>query len=166
MAMIKKLNTVEKAESFVNELVEKVELNESDLYIRIQDGNSKLNDILNFSIPALFTCPFKTDACAMNCYVLNSYVRYKEHVMKSHKANYEVALQSDFVEKMILAIEKKLASKKYRDKHVTFRIHVSGDFFSYEYFEKWVKITDYFEGKNISFGAYTKSLPFIKTFLK
>jgi hypothetical protein len=166
MAMLKKLNTVEKAETFVNELLEKVELNESDMYIRIQDGNNKLNDILNFSIPALDTCPMKTDACTMNCYVLNSYNRFKEHVIKPHKANYEMTLRADFVEKMIEAIEKKLASKKYKGKHVTFRIHVSGDLYSYEYLTKWVAITDYFKNRNISFGCYTKSIPFIKSYLK
>jgi hypothetical protein len=166
MAMIKKLDTVEKAEKFVSDLFDSVELNVVDEYIRIQDGNNKLQDILNFSIPALETCPFKTDLCALNCYVLNAYNRYKEHVMKSHKANYAVTQKAEFVELMIAEIERQLKRPSLKDKHVTFRIHVSGDFYSTKYFSKWVAITDHFKGRNISFGCYTKSLPFIKSFMK
>jgi hypothetical protein len=163
--MLKKFNTVDKVESFVKELYESTQVKNDS--IRIQEGNSKLHDILNFSIPAVLSCkPGKTDACTMNCYVLNSYNRYKEHVMESHKANYIQSFEDNFTDRMIVEIEKQLNRPKYKNMHVTFRIHVSGDFYSYEYFEKWVKITDYFEGKNISFGCYTKSIPFIKLFLK
>lgn len=162
----RKYGTVEAVTTKVTELVEKQELNVMDMYIRIQEGNSKLQGILNFSIVPVLTCPFKTDACTINCYAVKGYVMNRETVAKSHTANLEMTKRADFVEKMVEAIEKQLARPKYKSQHVEFRIHVSGDFYSPEYFEKWVAITDHFENRNISFGCYTKSIPYIKSFLK
>lgn len=164
--MSRKYDTPEKVMARVNDLVDRVELSENDLYIRIQEGNSKLQGILNFSVVPGLTCPIKTDACTMGCYAMKPYFQGYENVARSHKANYEMTQRADFTQKMIDAIEAQLARKKYKDKHVEFRIHVSGDFYSYDYFAKWVAITDYFEGRNISFGCYTKSLSYIKVFMK
>jgi hypothetical protein len=162
----RKYATVESVTEKVTSLVEGVELKAEDMYIRIREGNTKLNDILNFSIVPVLTCTYKTKACTFDCYAVKDYKMNRENVAKSHKANLEMTKRADFVETMIAAIEKQLSRKKYQGTHVTFRIHVSGDFYSYEYLAAWIAITDYFKGRNISFGAYTKSIPYIKSYMK
>lgn len=161
-----KYPTVKEVEKKVNEMIEAVEIKEEDLRIRIQEGNSKLQGILNFNIPPLITCPFKTELCGVNCYAFDSYAMSRNNVSFSHKVNYQMTLKEDFVERMIEAIEKQLNRKKYKGTKVIFRIHSSGDLYSYEYLKKWISITDHFKGLEISFGCYTKSLPYLKAFLK
>lgn len=161
-----KYPTASAAEKKIIEMLEAVEIKEDDMYIRIQEGNSKLQGILNFNIPPLTTCPFKTELCAVNCYAFDSYAMSRKNVSLSHQVNYQMTLRNDFVEKMIEAIEKQLNRKKYKGKKVIFRIHSSGDLYSYDYLKKWIAITDHFKDREISFGCYTKSLPFLKSFLK
>jgi hypothetical protein len=63
---------------------------------------------------------------------------------------------------MINHIEYQLSRKKNQEKTVFFRIHSAGDFYSQNYFDKWVMITNFFKDDDrIVFEAYTKSLPFI-----
>lgn len=166
--MVKKYDTVEKVTLKVTELttIANDSLAENDMRIRLSEGNSKLQGILNFSITPVLSCPYKTEACALACYAVKDYKRNRSNVAKSHTANWKMTQQVDFVNQMIATIERQLARKKYRDQHVEFRIHVSGDFYSYEYFAKWIAITDYFADRDISFGCYTKSIPFIKSYLK
>jgi hypothetical protein len=166
--MAKKYDTVQKVEDKVWDLVckEEAELNVADRYIRIQEGNSKLQGILNFSITPVLTCPYSTELCVTNCYAVKSYIMNRSTVVKSHLANWKVTQQDNFVELMIAEIERQLARPKYSGKHVEFRIHVSGDFYSYDYLVKWIAITDHFRGRNISFGCYTKSITYIRSYLK
>lgn len=127
------------------------------------NGNRKLqnSDKIRFMIwnlPAVKTCPFRTELCEKSCYARKAERIYPQ-VLPSREKNYNDSLSADFVENMIFTIEKELNSKKYSGKLAVFRIHESGDFYNREYFSKWYQIAKHFENDNrIVFLAYTKSI--------
>ena len=64
---------------------------------------------------------------------------------------------------MVQIINYNLLRKKYKNKTIIFRIHETGDFWSEEYLNKWIEISNKFKGENrIIFQAYTKSIAFLK----
>lgn len=98
----------------------------------IQKGNSKLGrDFWAFGLPAVLTCPGSSTLCRSKCYALKGYFRM-ENVKASLMRNYQASLKDDFAELMIAAILSKNTPR--------FRISTSGDFYSPEYLEKWIKI--------------------------
>lgn len=135
--------------------------------IYLSTGNKKLknNDTTRFliwNLPACKTCPFATEHCKQLCYARKAERVYPQ-VLPCRENNLETSKQSDFVENMIAAIEKKLNSKAHNGKLTLFRIHESGDFYNLEYTQKWVDICKHFEHDNrIIFLAYTKSLPYFE----
>lgn len=76
---------------------------------------------------------------------------------------------SIFVNFMINEISK-ITNKRPRknsSSDIYIRLHYTGDFYSEEYFKKWISITDYFEqNKRIHFMAYTKEIENIEIWLK
>ena len=70
------------------------------------------------------------------------------NVTNKHLTNYELSLTSEFVPRMIEAIE--AVNPKF------IRIHTGGDFYSKKYIEKWFDIVEKFPNK--IFYAYTKSI--------
>lgn len=136
-------------------------------YLNINiNGNMKLKNtektrFIIWNIPSITTCPYRTEQCERACYARKAERLYPDCLF-SRKTNLKRSLQTDFVENMIFTIEAELATKKFKDKKVVFRIHESGDFYSLEYTKKWIEIVKHFEdNKNIVFMAYTKSIPFI-----
>jgi hypothetical protein len=111
----------------------------------VQKGNQKLgSNILMFNIPANKTvcgriCP--------GCYAIKEQKRYPT-VEPARQARYEATLQPDFVMRM----KKELRAKKKLPKH--FRIHSSGEFYSQQYINSWIKIAKEFP--EITFFTYTK----------
>jgi hypothetical protein len=97
-------------------------------------GNVKLGKeglIWNFSIPAIFTCPGKTPTCTKLCYANRGFYWY-QNVQDSLWSNYQATLAADFVD-MMLAL---LVLRKVR----VCRIHVAGDFYSFDYARKWSEV--------------------------
>ena len=130
--------------------------------IHIIEGNAKLTGSENkvfliFNLPARTTCPFKTQICDYTCYAAPE-ERYPT-VRKSRQDNLAASMKDSFVSDMIEAIYKAINKSKYRGKQIYFRIHSSGDFYSQEYYEKWVDIVNEFP--DINFGVYTKSLQYV-----
>lgn len=129
-------------------------------------GNKKLrnNESVRFMIwnlPSQKTCPFATEHCKKYCYAKKAERIYK-NVLSSREKNLEESKKVTFAMDMILTISKLLNSKAYQGKKVCFRIHESGDFYSQEYFNKWLEIAKFFEyNENLVFLAYTKSIDFI-----
>ena len=127
------------------------------------NGNKKLRNtdkirFMIWNLPAVKTCPFRTEMCEKACYARKAEKCYPT-VLPSREKNYAESLSDDFVENMIFTIESELNSKKYRGKLAIFRIHESGDFYSLEYARKWANIAKHFESDpRIRFLAYTKSL--------
>lgn len=135
--------------------------------IHIQEGNTVLKDnndygFLIFSLPVRITCPYATELCKKICYGRNAEELFK-HVYNCRMKNLDETYKNTFVRDMIDIINFNLSRKKYANKTIIFRIHETGDFYSQEYFNKWVEISDSFKSeKRIIFQAYTKSLPFLE----
>jgi hypothetical protein len=116
----------------------------------ISNGNSKIGNISNFSLPPMASCPkVCLSTCCINksCYAMKFYKMYP-NVRKAWDKNFEVSQNSlkSFSENMMEYLS--TYKKPY------FRIHVSGDFFSKDYFVAWCEIIKQFP--NIRFLAYTK----------
>lgn len=128
----------------------------------LSEGNKKLKNtnsvrFLIWNIPSVITCPYRTPSCEALCYAKKAEKAYP-NCLGSRQANFEASRQSDFVERMIATIEYHLARKAFKGKKVVFRIHESGDFYNKAYAMAWVEIARHFEGLDIVFMAYTKSL--------
>lgn len=127
------------------------------------NGNKKLQNTdevryMIWNLPAVKTCPFRTEMCEKSCYARKAERIYPQ-VLPCREQNYNDSLENDFTENMIYTIKKYLDSKAFDGKKCVFRIHESGDFYSPEYAEKWLKIAWYFAGDNrVVFLAYTKSI--------
>lgn len=169
-----KYGTVAKRKALVSDKLSLAEsrIKENEYKIFIGNGNQKLQGIRTFSMPPVETCPSATEMCIMKCYALKDYYRNWDNVSKSQHINYIMSQRADFVELMTKNlmieamkhdVENMFAEEK---KPLTVRIHVSGDFYSQEYFEKWVQIADNLKDYNIQFGCYTKSINYIKNYLK
>lgn len=115
-------------------------------------SNSKLkkDNIWAFSIPAGKTCPQK-GICAKGCYAMQGF-----YVMPSVKKAQERNLKATKTVGFIGALSQEI----YERKANIIRIHTSGDFYSQEYFNKWVKIAVI--NPHIKFYAYTKMVLMVK----
>jgi hypothetical protein len=107
-----------------------------------------------FNLPALETCtPSKW--CREHCYALKNRFLWS-CVKEAHKWRYKQSKLKGFVKKMISEISKR-KSLKY------IRVHITGDFYSYEYMLKWAEIARAFP--NHIFRTNTKSR-FLLKFMK
>lgn len=149
----------------------KTKVSKKRIKLGLSEGNKKLkdNNVVSFyqwNITSVISCPFRTEMCEKACYALKAEKMYPT-VNERRASNFEFSKSDEFVNVMIDQIEFELGRKKNKGKTVFYRIHESGDFYSYEYLVKWHEIASYFKGnRNIVFMAYTKSLPFVKTLYK
>lgn len=107
-------------------------------------GNEKLgSSIRSFSLPhgSEKSCPGLTPTCQKLCYVS----RYTRRFNLDYKHNLVAAEKPDFVAKM--SRESALVR--------TVRVHVSGDFYSAAYVNKWIQIAN--RTPHTLFYAYTRS---------
>lgn len=103
--------------------------------------------IYNFGIPAQITCIGAT-TCKNYCYASKG--AYVWPVVKAaYQRRLDLTKRDDFCEVIFEEIILSGAS------HI--RIHDSGDFYSREYLQKWLKIADSLP--HVTFYAYTKSIP-------
>lgn len=115
--------------------------------IKLSDGNHKLDRRIKcWSLPPIKTCPNSTPECEKYCYALKAWKQYP-NVRKAWNRNWEQSKKAEFVDSMIKRIN------RYR-KLTAIRIHVSGDFYSQDYFDKWVKIAK--KLPNVKFYTYTR----------
>jgi hypothetical protein len=140
--------------------MKKSELNPS---IRFKDGNVKLKQcFITFALLAGETCIGKTNLCYKNCFGRRGCFAMPTN-RQCYNKNYLETLKDTFIKDTIDILEYQLQRKKFNEiTNLFVRIHSTGDFYSKEYFNKWIKITNYFKGNNkIKFQAYTKSLSII-----
>lgn len=137
------------------------------LFAHMSFGNMKLVSsaftmFLIWSLPAMITCPFATGLCKKSCYARKAERNYPD-CLPSRKRNFEFTKSPLFVPVMIAYICYVAGLKAYRTaKHITVRIHESGDFYSKAYMLKWYKIAKACSHiANIDFGAYTKSVKYV-----
>jgi len=116
----------------------------------LKNGNSKLGPkVLTWSLPPITTCRPST-WCIKNCYAQKGTFRFK-NVKEALDRNLIASKQEDFEEKVIGQINR--AQTRF------VRIHVSGDFYSEEYIDKWINIVQ--ACKQSIFLFYTRRSDFI-----
>ena len=113
-------------------------------------GNRKLGDVPFFSLPPVATCPGATPFCLKWCYAVYEIANWRAHVREA--ASYLLSLRDDFPE-VILRYLRRLP-------HRAVRLHVSGDFYSAEYLEKWAEAARREPGR--VFYTYTKSFRILR----
>jgi hypothetical protein len=110
-------------------------------------GNGKLGEGIHaWSLPAVETCPGRSDLCTRVCYARSG--RFRTRTMQSRLAENLIDAQADdFAARITAEIHR-------RGVH-TLRIHVSGDFYDAEYTRKWATIAR--RCPRTTFYAYTRS---------
>lgn len=133
--------------------------------IHLSEGNIKskgTDDVmfLTWSLPSKITCPYATEMCKKRCFAKKN--ETFKSVRFSREKNFEETKKDSFVKDMIDHLEYHLSRPKAKDKKIFVRIHTSGDFYSYEYFNKWYEVATHFKGnEKILFQAYTKSIDYV-----
>ena len=134
--------------------------------VSLSTGNEKLisdenTRFLIWSIPAVKTCPFRTEHCEEACYAVKAETAYPD-VLPAREYNYLLSHTDLFVPFMSRLFHEIAAKPAYKKaKWILVRIHESGDFYNVEYMKKWFDIArNCIDIKNMVFQAYTKSLPF------
>ncbi len=110
-------------------------------------GNTKLGEnIHQWSIPAVQTCPGRSAVCEAVCYASSG--RFVMAPVQARlKENLEVSRRGDFVARMVKEIKRRWVQ--------VCRVHVSGDFYSEDYSAKWLQV--FLQCPKPIFYAYTRS---------
>lgn len=147
----------------------------SDCVLSFSRGNDKLKqlDVVYLSLPAGYTCPM-ADICksmanrktgkikdfgTIRCYAASAEARYTATRERNWR-NFDLLRQfKGDTEGMAGVILRSLDYYETQNPPIKmFRIHESGDFFSQEYMDAWIRVAQ--ERPRILFYAYTKSLHF------
>ena len=143
----------------------------SNELLTIGMGSAKLGqDTATFSLPAGWTCPGARECMAradretgkvvrgkhskFTCYAAS--MEWRSSVRESRARNERLLKGCDGTPEMVALIEASLLNKGIISKAARVRVHVSGDFFSAEYFRAWCQVAVNHPDK--VFYAYTKSL--------
>ncbi len=103
----------------------------------IANGNSKLGQIWNFSLPALVSCPGASPLCKQYCYVKNR--NFGPSVVQAYHHNFELSRRADFAPVMITFLQNAYLEWKQGQARI-FRLHPAGDFYSAAYIHHWMEI--------------------------
>lgn len=115
-------------------------------------------DLYNFGIPAfksqsgILTCP-NARQCATGCYAQSGTYRFK-NVVNAYEERLKLTQDANFVPIMIAEINAKSVPSKAKGNKCIIRIHDSGDFYSKDYANNWLKIIQ--SCSDTQFYAYTK----------
>ena len=102
-------------------------------------------DFPTFSLPSEETCPNATPHCKKYCYAKKAERIYK-NTRKSRKENYDISKTDYFFGEMFFLLRD--------NKSEYIRVHESGDMYSQEYLDKWIKLMRCFGEKK--FLIYTQ----------
>lgn len=121
-------------------------------------GNDKLGaSIHGWSIPAIRTCPGRTQCCSSVCYATHGrFVTTRSKQLMEWRL--QQARQRDFADRM--------SEEVFRRGVLVLRVHVAGDFFTPTYTARWVEIAT--RSPHTRFFAYTRSwrVPKIEPYLR
>ena len=112
--------------------------------------------VFNFGIPAYksasgkLTCPF-ADECIKFCYAKKGAYVWS-NVQPAFEKRYQLSKTNDFIQAMSDEINKK------RPDYV--RVHDSGDYYSKQYLQKWLRIAKTFP--EVNFYSYTNCIKMFK----
>ena len=121
--------------------------------ISISAGNTKMGAIRSFSLPPILTCP-NGCPCAAKCYAAKI-CRLRPAVRAAYQRNYDM-LQTD-PGAVYGALERELTMSRH------FRFHVSGDFYSAEYFAHVVELVRNNPACNVL--AFTKQFDVVNAWI-
>lgn len=129
-------------------------------YLSFSNSKLKQDDIYTFGIPAyrsasgVSTCP-NAGECLKGCYARQGFY-VMPSVRAAQEARLALALTDDFVDVIDAEIKRRGVKR--------LRIHDSGDFFSVEYFNRWLAVIQ--RNPQVRFYAYTKMVTFFKARMK
>jgi len=157
---------------------------DKDCVLTLNRGNDKLQkmDIVYISLPAGYSCPFAQICKSMahkkggrfsdtgkaikdfgdvRCFAATAEVAYPS-VRNMRWRNFDLlrSFKGDVEGMKDLILKSIQYYEQNKPKIKIFRIHDSGDFFSQEYFDAWLKVAEV--RNDILFYAYTKALPLWK----
>ena len=183
--LMTRVNENEEQEEFdpYSHLTKREELIETeDCLLRFGDSNAKMKklDIIYFSLPAGYTCPFanicksfahKTggkfksndksikDEGDIRCYAASTEVIYRK-ARENRWRNLDLINKFKTVDEIADLIARSIHYYEYTHKKISIlRMHESGDFYNQKYFDAWVKVAK--ERTDILFYGYTKAIPFL-----
>lgn len=123
--------------------------------------------VVNWTLPAFQsstgfkTCP-NAALCAVGCYARSGTYRFSGSI-KAHEEKLALSQSENFTSAMIQEIENWLSKKSVSELKV--RIHDAGDFYSLDYFKKWISVIEYFKSNDsVTFYAYSKQVKMIKQY--
>lgn len=127
--------------------------------LHISVGNTKTGAIPSFSLPSGKTC--SREACK-TCFQQGCYARKIERLRPNVRKNYEenLALMTQRMEDAEAELN---AYFNMPNATRLFRIHVSGDFYSEDYFRMWMRVAAAHPGTQ--FLAFTKQVQIIRPYL-
>lgn len=128
-----------------------------ELKVCISDGNKKIGNTLNVSLPPVITCG-NCSGCMRYCYDIKAVLQYA-NVRSARAKNYSILTRSP--EKYFSEIVKKLEKRR---KNKFFRWHVSGDIPNYEYLCSMVYIARLFP--SFRFWTYTKRYDIVNQYVR
>jgi hypothetical protein len=110
-------------------------------------GNHKLGEAIHaWSLPPVLTCPGRSALCERHCYARKGKFLAPD-VKARYERNYQTAMSPYF--------EKMMRAEIRRRRVAVCRVHVSGDFYSTAYVDRWYNITVWCP--RTIFYAYTRS---------
>ncbi len=116
------------------------------LGVSFGNGNEKMGNIFSFSLPGKITCPGASEWCLKKCYGYRYEIR-RPKCRKAYLLNLLLTKKSEEFTRLMIGIIPRIIP--------SFRIHVSGDFYSVEYIQCWTKICEQFP--TTKFWSYTRS---------
>lgn len=124
----------------------------------VVNGNAKLGPgVTKTSLEAVASCPGATDLCRNACYA-DRIQGFRKNVLNAWRVAFVLAQGSlEEYEKLVLTQLSKRWSTGKTNRMVLFahRIHESGDFFSEEYIDAWIRIAK--ARPLVRFYSYTRS---------
>lgn len=135
--------------------------------IKMKKSSQNGITVVNWTIPAfqsktgLRTCP-NAGKCAEGCYARSGAYSFS-NVLSAHEEKLALTQSETFVSEMVVDINAWLA--KHKVNRLEVRIHDAGDFYSLEYFKKWIAIMNHFKTESrVTFYAYSKQVKMVKDF--
>jgi len=116
------------------------------LGVSFGEGNKKIGDVFTFSLPSKITCPGKSIWCQKYCNAAR-FERLRPSCNGAYERNLLLTKNQDRFTDLMIGILPRILP--------CFRIHVSGDFWSQEYINSWIKICNTFP--QTKFWTYTRS---------
>ena len=150
--------------------------------LKFQKGNAKLGtNVVTFSLPAGWSCPFATECLAkvavdengkrsvvdgkemkFRCFAASQEAQYT-NTYKARQYNFDMLRKLKTVDEIADLIENSLPkigkrAKPYKGYKQIVRVHVSGDFYNQKYFDAWNEVAK--RNPDRLFYAYTKSVKY------